>query len=259
MKMRALAAGSALVLYVGLVPTFAFSQDRWADKEPLEQNTTGGALVFPTPAPTPAAKAPPAAKPAPRPSGKPFWLGIGVYYSIARQIRYSDATVSSVSTAYTFDVDNAFMLALEARWDFAERWGLQGGLWLESYRKIKGYQYKIVDATISDTFSSVESKIGFALAYLNMFYRLGRLYFPVGLNIGTVHIQNPPLLMKESKSVPGAQAGVGFQFTDRFAVEALYRVLGISSKQIADPTSGTVVEGKTGYMPAWLLGIKASF
>jgi long-subunit fatty acid transport protein len=188
-----------------------------------------------------------------------WWFGVGAFYGLTKKIQYNEASVSGVGTEYVFEVDNALTIAADVRWDASPRWGMQGGMSLDGYRKIKGYQYQILNTTISDSFTNVDSRFALILGYLNAFVRWGKLYFPFGLNIGTVHIQNPPLLMKDTKSIPGWQAGMGYAMSDRLAVEVLYRVVRFSSKQNTDPATGTVMEGKDAQMPGWLMGLKASF
>lgn len=183
------------------------------------------------------------------PTKESSWqFALGGSLSLSSSARFDSITVSNTAGTLTAQLDysNSISLELEARNMKANSWGFVGGLSLDREQEITG-------GTISGAGSFVvltggnPSKIQTNTIYGSAVYRWNQFYLPFGLNISSVKYTPPSGYTgtASAKGGVGGQLGVGYYFSENFALEGHSRAIGL---KLSGANSGSTFDYGDGFL-----------
>jgi hypothetical protein len=111
---------------------------------------------------------------------------------------------------------------LELRNQAANSWGAQVGVQIEAKRKMKEATLRGPGGTYSSAFTDPKPTIQSEVIYENAVYQWNHFYIPFGLNFSIVDLDMKNISAGEGwqlQNGPGAQVGIGYQFTDYLSLE----------------------------------------
>lgn len=167
-------------------------------------------------------------------------IGISLYYSLANEVHFDDAFVSTTSGSgkveATYKTANSVGLGVTWAKMKPQSWGFLGNLVYEPGREINSVTFKGPGGTATANATGTKPKVSFLIIEGNAVYRWNSFYLPFGLNVNAPTLSDTDGANVDISGGLGIFLGGGFILGDNSSVEIFVRTISMNMTESSGTT-----------------------